>query len=518
MSKLNVFRRIQFTIRIRFILLLLMLLILPIITYRFAIDFHRLLLENQAQIQKQTVINIAHSLANRTDLIANKIDITQGKNPINYLNLDKTILWMVDENGNVTYAVGNISKTDYSFGHDYFTRVGFWLIQGISKFIPFTIPYPYPQSTNPDSVLIREAIAGNTYQQYRMKKKHPTSLMSSTPVKVKNRLVGAIILEESMDSMLQTSLKRFYRVVGLGGMVFIFVFTAVFFYTASISRRISKLDDDVKNAFDGSGRVNHNKFIDSTQAWLYRDEISGLRHHIFTMLSQLSGYERYLKKLPVTLRHELHNPLNRLSMSLSMLEQDIDHKQVQYSQHALKQLKQIIAHLSEATSIEESLTNHTPEYFPVDKMLGHYIENIKEINLTHPIENNINLPNETLLLGDGFMLEQLLDKLIDNAKDFNDKTAPIRVSANIISNKILHLMVSNHGKALPEGLEQTIFDGMTSIRETNLDEQTHLGLGLYIVKLIADFHKGTVKASNILNRQKQPIGVEISLFLPVKLK
>ena len=79
-------------------------------------------------------------------------------------------------------------------------------------------------------------------------------------------------------------------------------------------------------------------------------------------------------------------------------------------------------------------------------------------------------------------------------------------------------MVSNHGKALPEGLEQTIFDGMTSIRERNLDEQTHLGLGLYIVKLIADFHKGTVKASNILNRQKQPIGVEISLFLPVKLK
>ena len=518
MSRLNIFSRIQFTIRIRFILLLLMLLILPIITYRFAIDFHRLLLENQARIQKQTVINIAYSLAERAELTANKIDFTKNDNPINDLKLDTSTLWMVDENGNVTYAIGNITKTDYSFGHDYFTRVGFWLIQGTSKFIPFTIPYPYPQSTNPDNVLIREAIAGNTYQQYRMSNKRPTSLMSATPIKVKNKLIGAVILEESMDSILQTSLKRFYRVVGLGGMVFIFVFTAVFFYTASISRRLSRLDDDVKNAFDYTGKVNQNSFIDSSQSWFFKDEISGLRHHIFSMLSQLSGYERYLKKLPVTLRHELHNPLNRLSMSLTLLEQDIDHKQVRYSQHALQQLKQIIAQLSEATSIEESLTNHTPEYFPVDKMLKHYAENIKEINVDHQIENCINLPDETLLLGDGFMLEQLLDKLISNAKDFDDKTVPIRISANLISNKLIQLMVSNHGKALPAGFEKTIFDGMTSIREANADKQTHMGLGLYIVKLITDFHRGTVQANNILNQQKQVIGVEVSLFLPVKIK
>ncbi len=518
MVKLNIFNKIRFTIRTRFLLLLLMLSILPILTYRFAIDFHRLLLENQATIQKQKVINVAYEIPNKTKIVNNRTNLSNvNSRSLNNFYLKKSILWIINPEGKITYSIGKTSANDYSFGHDYFTKVGFWLIQGTSQFIPFTIPYPYPQSTNPKRVLINAALSGKTYQQYRMKDNRPTSLMSATPITVQGKLIGAVILEESMDSMLRTSLKRFYRVVGVGGMVFIFVFMAVFFYTASISRRIYKLDSDVRNTFDQLGKVNENNFLDANNSWFYQDEISGLRHHIFTMLDRLSSYERYLKKLPVTLRHELHNPLNRLSMSLSLLEKDVEHKQIQYSLHALEQLKQIIACLSEATSIEESLKNQQPEAFPVAKMLTIYAESIKELNLEHNIESAINLPNETSLVGDGFMLEQLLDKLISNAKDFDDKTTPIKLSANLISNNLIHIMVTNHGKPLPEGLEKNIFDGMTSIRETNSSDQTHLGLGLYIVKLITDFHKGKVDANNILNQERKPVGVEVSIFLPVEI-
>lgn len=495
-----------------------MLALLPIITYRFAIDFHRLLLENQATIQKQTVINIAYALATKTNLISKKMDTNTKDNPlIEHLNLKKSILWMVNKQGKITYVIGQTSKNDYTFGHDYFTKVGFWIIQGTSKFIPFTIPYPYPQSINPEKILISESIAGNIYQQYRMKDERPTSLMSAAPIKIKNNLVGVVILEESMDSLLRTSLKHFYRVVGLGGMIFIFVFLAVFFYTASISRRIYKLDYDIRNTFDKLGKVNENKFLDTKVSSFYQDEISALRHHICTMLKQLSSYERYLKQLPVTLRHELHNPLNRLAMSLSLLEADVKHKQIKNSQHALKQLKQIIALLAEATSIEESLTTHTPEKFSVNQMLSHYAENIKSINIEHEIDYLIDLPENTILIGDGFMLEQLLDKLISNAKDFSNKKAPIKIISNLESNTTMQLKVQNYGPPLPKGLEKNIFDGMTSIRKTNSDDQTHLGLGLYIVKLITDFHNGSLEAKNILDQQEKPIGVEISIFLPIKI-
>ncbi len=511
----RIFNKIKFTIRLRFLFLLLLLLTLPILTYRFAIDFHKLLLENQATLQKQTVINIAFILENKTELLTKQIKSRSTNNPLSHINLERSILWIVNEKGKITYAVGQTTTKDRSFDGDYFTRVGFFLIQIISRIFPFSIPYLYPQSSHPEKVLIQAAIAGHTYQQYRMRNNIPISLMSATPIIINDKLIGAVILEESTDSLLGTSLNHFYRMVGVGGMVFIFVFLAVFFYTASISRRIYKLDYDIKNTFDNLGKVNENNFLDAKKTWFYQDEISDLRHHIFTMLNQLASYERYLKQLPKALRHELHNPLNRLSTSLTLLEQDSQHKQIKYSLHALQQLKQIISSLSEATSIEESLTSYTPEAFFVDKMLNHYAESIKDINTEHKIEYLIDLPTKTTLIGDGFMIEQLLDKLISNAKDFDNKKGAIKIAANLINNTKMQLTVSNYGASLPVGLEKNIFDGMTSIRETNSSSETHLGLGLHIVKLITNFHKGTVEAKNILNQQQEVTGVAVNIFLPI---
>ncbi len=508
----NPFKNIRLTIRTRFYILLLMLTILPVVTYRFAIDLHRLLLENQAIIQKQTVINLAYILEKRTDLWALQIQSNSTTGQLSHLNLDKSVLWIVDKKGQVNYVIGRLAQNPTNFGKDFFAKIGYFLIKNVSTIIPFSLPYPYPQSLSPEKEIIKEAISGHTYQQYRMNLETPISLMSATPIRVNNKLIGAVILEESMNSLVTDSLKRFYRLT----CIFIFVFVGAVFYTSSLSRRISRLDFDVRNAFNDQGKANKNNFLSVSLNSFYADELSDLRNHIFTMLSQISSYERYLKQLPVTLRHELHNPLNRLSMSLSLLENDVDHKQIQYSQHALEQLKQIISALSEATSIEESLSMQEPEPFPVKEMISHYIENIKALNIEHEIEADISLPDNLLLLGDGFMLEQLMDKLIGNAKDFDDKTGPIQVNASLVSNNQIEISVSNKGKALPDGLELQVFDGMTSIREVNSSDQSHLGLGLYIVKLISDFHHGSVFADNLISKPSNEVeGVKVGVRLPV---
>ncbi|MBN2606824.1 MAG: sensor histidine kinase [Thiotrichales bacterium] len=505
--------KMRLTIRTRFYILLLMLTLLPALAYRFAIDLHRMLLENQAIIQQQTVINLSYVLENRTDLWAQQILSGTPTNQLSHLNLDKSVLWIVNEFGQVTYVVGRLSQQPSDLNKDWFARVGYFLIKTLSNVIPFTLPYPYPQSTNPEVALIRQAISGHTFQQYRMYKDNPISLMSATPLKLRGHIIGAIVLEQTMNSLLTDSLKRFYRLIGMGALIFIFVFFGAVLYIASLSKRIARLDYDVRNTFDAHGKVNKLNFPDILPRYYY-DEISDLRHHIHDMLSQLSAYERYLKQLPKALRHELHNPMNRLSMSLSLLEQDIDHKQVRYSKHALEQLKQIISSLSEANSIEESLSMQEPEPFYISEMLTHYLENVIALNPDHRFNIQINMPSETQVIGDGFMLEQLMDKLISNAKDFDNGKEPITISATLNAQNEVEILVQNTGKALPQSIEKQIFDGMTSIRETNADNQAHLGLGLYIVKLITDFHNGKAEAFNYLDLGNQPIGVVIKITLP----
>lgn len=505
--------QMRLTIRTRFYILLLMLMLLPALAYRFAIDLHRMLLENQAIIQQQTVINLSYVLENRTDLWAQQIRSGRPTNQLSHLNLDKSVLWIVNDLGQVTYVVGRLSQKPSDLNKDWFARIGYFLIKTLSNVVPFTLPYPYPQSTNPEVALIRQAISGHTFQQYRMYRDTPISLMSATPLKLQGHIIGAIVLEQTMNSLLTDSLKRFYRLIGMGALIFFVVFIGAVFYIVSISKRIARLDHDVRNTFDSYGKVNQLNFPDSITRYYY-DEISDLRSHIHEMMSQLSTYERYLKQLPKALRHELHNPMNRLSMSLSLLEQDVDHKQVQYSKHALEQLKQIISSLSEASSIEESLSMQDPEPFEIDEMLSHYLENVVTLNPNHRFSVQMNVPSGTKVVGDGFMLEQLMDKLISNAKDFDNGKEPITISAALSNQNHVEIMVQNTGKPLPKTIEKQIFDGMTSIREANADNQAHLGLGLYIVKLIADFHNGKAEAFNYTDLNQNPIGVVVRITLP----
>jgi signal transduction histidine kinase len=57
------------------------------------------------------------------------------------------------------------------------------------------------------------------------------------------------------------------------------------------------------------------------------------------------------------------------------------------------------------------------------------------------------------------------------------------------------LTVSNSGPLLPADMAGRLFESMVSGRAGSGGEP-HLGLGLYIVRLIAEFHGGQARAAN----------------------
>ena len=61
-------------------------------------------------------------------------------------------------------------------------------------------------------------------------------------------------------------------------------------------------------------------------------------------------------------------------------------------------------------------------------------------------------------------------------------------------------------KRLPEQMRSQLFDSMVSVRRGS--EDRHLGLGLYVAKLIAEGHRGTIEAENYDD------GVIVTVTLP----
>jgi signal transduction histidine kinase len=106
------------------------------------------------------------------------------------------------------------------------------------------------------------------------------------------------------------------------------------------------------------------------------------------------------------------------------------------------------------------------------------------------------------------LLAQALDKLVDNAVSLSGEDDEVTVSLRD-RESVCELTVRNTGSRLPEELSGRLFDSLVSLREKR-GAAPNLGLGLYIVRLVAAAHGGEVSARNLDDGQ----GVEFMIRLP----
>jgi signal transduction histidine kinase len=71
--------------------------------------------------------------------------------------------------------------------------------------------------------------------------------------------------------------------------------------------------------------------------------------------------------------------------------------------------------------------------------------------------------------------------------------------------------VLNQGPLLPADMQDRLFESMVSVRGKPAQAEPHLGLGLYIVRLIAGFHGARASAQN----RSDGSGVEIRVEFPL---
>jgi signal transduction histidine kinase len=107
----------------------------------------------------------------------------------------------------------------------------------------------------------------------------------------------------------------------------------------------------------------------------------------------------------------------------------------------------------------------------------------------------VRLPQEPCEInGAPDLIAQLLDKLVDNAVDFTPAGGAIEIALEL-HDRQLQIGVSNDGPALPPHASERLFESMFEYRQGS-DSKPHFGLGLYIVRLIAEFHGGRAAAEN----------------------
>ena len=91
------------------------------------------------------------------------------------------------------------------------------------------------------------------------------------------------------------------------------------------------------------------------------------------------------------------------------------------------------------------------------------------------------------------LIAQALDKLVDNARSFAPDDGWIEIALDAIDGGA-EIRVANSGPPLPATMQERLFDSLVSVREAGAragGETPHLGLGLYVVRLVAELHRGS---------------------------
>ena len=331
----------------------------------------------------------------------------------------------------------------------------------------------------------------------------PVFAAGNEPAKV----IGAVILETRSEGLLLMTNRALGRFSLIALLLVVVLAAGLWLFASRLSRRVQKLSGAVSRAMDKSDQVLELPLTASA------DELGELARNTEKLLRAVADYTSYLQKLAGRLSHELKTPIAITRSSLENLaSHDLDPQAQQYllrAQEGLDRQSAIVSAMSEAQRLEGSVKTADWETINLGEMLGHSVDAYRSVNPTRTI--NLNLPSQGCeLCCAPDLIVQALDKLVDNAISLSAEDCEINISLQSENGNYL-ISVANSGTRLPGVLHEQLFDSLVSLRENRGGGQ-HLGLGLYIVRLVAEAHGGEVSARNLPNDE----GVEFTIRLPVQ--
>jgi two-component system, OmpR family, sensor histidine kinase ChvG len=328
------------------------------------------------------------------------------------------------------------------------------------------------------------------------------------PIWVGDEVKGAVIVEETTNAVLAERNRAFARLFNIVLAALLVGSVALTLYASWLSTRIRRLRDEAEAAIDAHGRVRG-----SLSGSAARDEIGDLTRSFGSALSRLTQYASYQEAMAGRLSHELRTPIAVVRSSVDNLAlhplPDDARVYIGRAQEGLARLANIITRMTEATRLEESLADAERERFDLARVIVGCVDGYRAAYPGRIFE--LRVPSsEAAFYGAPELIAQMLDKLCENAVEFALPDTAVVVALQQDETRF-RIVVTNLGPALPETMQGRLFDSMVSVRDRRGDGGPHLGLGLYIVRMIAEFHGGRAIAANRDDGQ----GVTVSVTLPL---
>lgn len=415
---------------------------------------------------------------------------------------------IVDTNQRVRASFGKLAEPDTAAPRDAsllgkVSSATYRLFSPVYQFFmrSFTTEFsePPPQPTTLNIRGVREALKGvSSVTSYTLETEGVEIMAAITPLLQDNTIIGAVVVEQTTNSILALQNKVIEESLTLTILAFIFGGLGLLLFSFRLSSRIRKLGRQAAAAISDHGQIRS-----TIEPSAERDEIGDLTRSLTSMLEQLRIQTEYREKMADNLEHEMRTPLAGISASLKNLAREITDPVphiTEYLNWALQdvaRLEGLLTSIRDATSLHEALGHDFKEDFELDRAIGMWLAHSWQLAFPD-VAFIYDQPQEPVVIhGDPARIRQLLDKLIENGVSFHKPGTPISIKL-LQRGSSIELSIANEGPVIAEELQKQIFNSMVSFRQQK-DSRPHLGLGLYIVRTIVEHHKGTIAVATMEN-------------------
>jgi dedicated sortase system histidine kinase len=329
----------------------------------------------------------------------------------------------------------------------------------------------------------------------------------AVPVVLDGEIAGAIVLQSSSDGLLLATNRALSRLVFTTLALALGLAAGLWYFASRLSRRVRRLSSAVSRAMEE--RVDP----ESLPLRQDRDELGDLARNNAKLLRAVADYGQYLQTLAGKLSHELKTPLAITRSSLDNLSsQDLDpasRRFLERAQEGVERQSAIVRAMSEASRLEAAIGAADWERVDLAELIGRCAAGYRTLYVGRKLV--LQLPPAPVSMHCApDLLAQALDKLVDNAFSLTGPDDVVTISLQRAANGC-ELAVRNSGSTLPEDFKERLFDSLVSVRARR-GAEPHLGLGLYIVRLVVAAHGGEVSARNL----PASAGVEFLIRLPLR--
>jgi signal transduction histidine kinase len=202
------------------------------------------------------------------------------------------------------------------------------------------------------------------------------------------------------------------------------------------------------------------------------------------------------------LGHELRNPLAAMQSGIELLQiSPLPIAKVPWArellQRQLRHLKRLIDDLLDVSRITTGRVQLKRETLNLKDIIEHSVDAAQPLINERHHSLKVELPSEPLYIdGDAVRLTQVFGNLLTNAAKYTGASGTITLTAMPEAGPppTVTVRVKDSGAGIPENMLERIFELFTQAENEDTRTQSGLGIGLALVRALAELHGGSVHA------------------------